>query len=540
MQARTGSRRLPGKALLDFQGWPISVLVARRAANRGARVLLATSDASSDDALARLGQYHGINVVRGPLDDVLARFVLALGNEPDDAPVVRLTADNLLPDGALIADAIECFEERKLDYLTTGSVASGLPYGCSLEVTCAKHIRNASQKAQNCHDKEHVTPLIRRWFGETVFTKYADLGCGHLRSTIDCLDDYEALYHATPYGVDLTQLQWQAWVDFLRKSETAPRSQKPVRDLILGTAQLGMPYGIARAVSPNETECLDILRRAITEGVAQIDTARAYGASEVIIGKLRSLGWDARARVVTKLSPMQDVPDGATPATVELHAENSLLNSCLALNCEHLDCVLLHRASHLHAWSGAVFSVLRNWQKAGRIRTLGVSVQTPKELKLALGFGEVEHIQLPCNILDHRWDLMLGDLRLARSERELTVHVRSVLLQGLLNSRNTELWQRAHVAAPTPIIDWLSFQAAKLGRDSIVSLCLGWARGLDWADGVVVGCDTIDQLNDTVRIFNLPALSHDEIDTLAADRPYLDPRSLDPSQWVAPKLEGAI
>lgn len=45
-------------------------------------------------------------MVRGPLDNVLARFVMALGSESDEALVVRLTADNLLPDGALIAEVV--------------------------------------------------------------------------------------------------------------------------------------------------------------------------------------------------------------------------------------------------------------------------------------------------------------------------------------------------------------------------------------------------------------------------------------------------
>lgn len=54
IQARTGSRRLPGKALLDFHGVPFAVLTALRAGNQGARMVVATSDLPSDDALAAL------------------------------------------------------------------------------------------------------------------------------------------------------------------------------------------------------------------------------------------------------------------------------------------------------------------------------------------------------------------------------------------------------------------------------------------------------------------------------------------------------
>lgn len=531
VQARTGSRRLPGKALLNFHGRPLAILAAIRAGNRGARVVLATSEKPSDDALAALVLQHGITLVRGPLENVLARFEQALGTEPDDAPVVRLTADNLLPDGDLIAEVVEMFQAKNLDYVSTSDDTSGLPYGCSVEVTRAGHLRRASREARTVHEQEHVTPFIRRRFGNTVFTGHAALGCGHLRATIDCLDDFEALHHATPAGADLEQLSWRTWVEHLQTVETAPRGRRAVSDMVLGTAQLGMAYGIARRASPGETESLDMLRRAIIEGVGYLDTARAYGDSEALIGKLRACGWDGRARIVTKLSPLAGIPDDATPAEVHARVENSLLRSCLALGSERLDCVLLHRSVHLQAWNGTVLETLRKWQEAGQIGTLGVSVQSPDELYAALDYDEIEHVQLPCNILDHRWDAVSDVIRAIRSKRELVVHVRSALLQGLLSTSDPALWRRAHVENAGIVIDWLDGNAAALGRESVVALCLAWARGLDWADGIVVGCDSLEQLHDTVRLFNQPALSQEEIHALAVDRPHLELRSLDPAQW---------
>jgi aryl-alcohol dehydrogenase-like predicted oxidoreductase len=79
----------------------------------------------------------------------------------------------------------------------------------------------------------------------------------------------------------------------------------------------------------------------------------------------------------------------------------------------------------------------------------------------------------------------------------------------------------------------LARKADLLDKDSVVGLCLAWARGLDWADGVVVGCDNMEQLHDTVRLFRQPALTQDEISALAAERPHLAPHSLDPARWQA-------
>src|ERR1700736_6416496 len=92
LQARTTSSRLLGKALLPVAGYPSAILAALRAANRQHPTIFATSDDPSDDVLAAEARKHRIQVFRGPLNDVLARYFLAAANLPDDSTVVRLTA----------------------------------------------------------------------------------------------------------------------------------------------------------------------------------------------------------------------------------------------------------------------------------------------------------------------------------------------------------------------------------------------------------------------------------------------------------------
>ena len=50
-----------------------------------------------------------------------------------------------------------------------------------------------------------------------------------------------------------------------------------------------------------------MLKTAIGNGVVYIDTARAYGNSEDVIGQALDLGWSGRARVITKLSPQDAI-----------------------------------------------------------------------------------------------------------------------------------------------------------------------------------------------------------------------------------------
>ena len=532
VQARTSSRRLPGKVLLNIRGHPLAALAAMRAGRTGRNVILATSHEPSDDALAATVKAHGIAVVRGPLDDVLTRFADALSGLNDADPVVRLTADNVVPDGDLIDEVVADFLARGLDYLTTSDIASGLPYGCAVEVTRAGHIRAADRHAHTSFEREHVTPWIRARFGATAYTARASLGCGHLRATIDCLDDFETVHRAFPEGVDPVQIGWQELVSRLAALPTRPVVTKPAERMVLGTVQLGMPYGIARQSSPDAGEARQMIKLAITNGVPWIDTASAYGDSEERIGEVLEEGWSGRCRVVTKMSPLPECDSATAADTVRALAEASLWRSCVRLGQRRLDTVLLHRAAHLTAWNGAVWDVLRAHRDEGRITTIGVSVQNAAELEQALALHDLGHIQLPCNILDTRWHDAPSLISAARAQRPLRVHVRSALLQGLLTTEDPDVWHRAHVTDPAPILQWLKAEAARCGQPDVVSLCLSWARSLPFADGVVVGCDTRQQLLATLKHFDAPTLSPDALATIERTRPSVPAGTLDPACWT--------
>lgn len=528
IQARTGSTRLPGKALLSLRGLPLAILAAQRAANSGWPVILATSDHGSDDALARLAADHGIACHRGPLDDVLGRFVGALSGHDDDTLVARLTADNPVPDGALLDAVAAAFEARQLDYITTTAAGSGLPYGVSVELTRLRHLRAAAADARESFDREHVTPFIIRRFGATAFADQASLAAGHYRMTVDGLDDYLSIERVFPEQADPVRVPWQDLVARAGFGLYQPTGPGAVGGLVLGGAQLGMAYGIANRHRPDDAERHDMIKTAIGNGIGAIDTARAYGRSEEVIGMVLASGWTGRCRIVTKLSPLSDVPPEAGARAVHDAVEASVLRSCRALRLASLPVVLLHRASHIDGYNGAVLAALRGMKAEGLVETLGVSVQSPAELRAALAVDELCHIQMPGHLLDWRWDEVLPDLAAARRRRHLTVHLRSSLLQGLLVSPQADHWRRAHVGDAGPIRQWLHDMVRAEGRRSIADLCLAWARGRPWADGVVVGMDGRVQLDDNLALFRSPPLG--DIDL--SDCPRLPAATLDPSTWL--------
>lgn len=531
LQARSSSTRLPGKSLLHFRGLPLVVLAAKRAGSTGIPVIVATSDDPSDDVLASTLAEYGVACGRGSLEDVLGRFVQLLTEYPDDTLVVRLTGDNVVPDGMLIKDVVEFYLSESLDYVTTATVESGLPYGVAVEVTRLAHLREANRNAVTKNDREHVTSYISRTFGATVFSLYRHLGRGHFRTTVDCLDDVSSLHRIFPENEDPIAVPWHTLVDRAQLGLFQPTDGAPVAKLVLGTAQLGMPYGIANVSDVHDRERRDMIKVAIGEGMQALDTAAAYERSEELIGSVMATGWSGRCKVITKLSPLSEISDSASEQEVAAKVEAGVLRSLLSLRQSRIDTLLLHRVKHLTAWGGAAWRTLLGMQANGQIGTLGVSVQSPDELLFALNVPNVIHIQLPFNLLDHRWKSSLGILRDARSRSAITVHARSALLQGLLGSEDFNLWRRAHVNDPGSLIGWLSTQAAEHGRYSVNDLCLAYVRSQDWIDGVVVGCDNLAQVKQNVALFRAPLLSEDACEKLLKNRPYVRDESLDPASW---------
>jgi spore coat polysaccharide biosynthesis protein SpsF (cytidylyltransferase family) len=193
LQARTNSSRLPGKVLMKIKNIPIVVLAHNRASNKGASVKVLTSDNAHDNQLALMLESHNIQFFRGDLDNPLKRFADSLANENDAMIVVRLTADNVFPDGELIHDVVEDFCNRKVNYLLCNGPKSGFPHGVSIEVTRVKYIREAHLHSIKLHDKEHVTPFISRKYGVHYYQSLIDIIKKTESCTIDTLEEYQKI-----------------------------------------------------------------------------------------------------------------------------------------------------------------------------------------------------------------------------------------------------------------------------------------------------------------------------------------------------------
>jgi aryl-alcohol dehydrogenase-like predicted oxidoreductase len=112
--------------------------------------------------------------------------------------------------------------------------------------------------------------------------------------------------------------------------------------LILGTAQLGQPYGIAnKSGQPDQTTATAIVQAALDGGVSTFDTAQGYGQSEIVLGSaLKQLRAADKVKIISKLSPTLTLADAG-------RLSSSVRNSLDRLGVSMLYCCMFHREEHL-------------------------------------------------------------------------------------------------------------------------------------------------------------------------------------------------
>jgi len=198
LQARSNSKRLPGKSLSLFKNIPLVVLCAKRLTNTGRKLIVATSNDSNDDYLCQILKKNKIDYFRGDLNNVFSRFIEISKNYKKKDLIIRATADNPFPDGSLVEILIDEIISRKMDYLRINQKLHHLPHGISLEIFTVQKLFETNKKKLNRQELEHVTlnmyknnnKLKNIYIKKIKHTKQLS----HKRVTIDTLQDYKRIH----------------------------------------------------------------------------------------------------------------------------------------------------------------------------------------------------------------------------------------------------------------------------------------------------------------------------------------------------------
>ena len=279
--------------------------------------------------------------------------------------------------------------------------------------------------------------------------------------------------------------------------------------IVLGGAQLGLPYGILNGGETLSREAVArILDTAVSHGIDSIDTAIAYGQSETVIGETAQ----NRFKIISKLPP---IPSDI--ANVSQWVRTQIDASLSRLNCSSLEALLLHHPQDLIGPHGSeLYAAINSLLSEKIIERFGVSIYAPNELDGIIGKFNIDVVQAPLNVFDRRIIGVTDQL----SALNIEVHVRSVFLQGVLIANPKDRPQRfqpwsEHFAR---FDEWVHSTGM-----SAMACCLGFALQQPGVTKLVIGTTSKESLAEIMT--SIPNI-HLEVpaDLQSSSEQLIDPR----------------
>ncbi|MCD4744447.1 MAG: aldo/keto reductase [Desulfobacteraceae bacterium] len=290
--------------------------------------------------------------------------------------------------------------------------------------------------------------------------------------------------------------------------------------LVLGTVQLGMDYGVANVTGkPDFADAAKVVQSAWMDGIHEFDTAQGYGDSEKSLGHIfKSLGINFDVKVISKIDTAIDHLD-------ENALHNSIMCSLNNLKCTSLYGLMLHRESLLGIWDKGLGKLLDTFVKQGIIKHVGVSVYSPDKAIQALNLKEISMVQIPANIIDHRFK-NAGVIELA-DELGKTLYVRSIFLQGLLLMDSDKLPVSMEFAKPVLKEFCKLSEEVKLTRHE---LAMGYVKSVYPNAKILFGAETVEQVKNNIEVWKKEC--SESVVNLIHDRfSKVDEQILNPSLW---------
>lgn len=162
IQARMRSSRLPGKVMLKVKNKSLLEHMISRVIHSKTidKIIIATSNESSDNAIEKFCQENRVDCYRGSEDDVLARYYEAAKQFSLDI-IVRLTGDTPLIDPLVIDKVVRYYQNNSFDYVSNVfPLPRTYPDGYNVEVFSFDILQKTHLEAKRPSDREHVTNFI--------------------------------------------------------------------------------------------------------------------------------------------------------------------------------------------------------------------------------------------------------------------------------------------------------------------------------------------------------------------------------------------
>jgi len=281
--------------------------------------------------------------------------------------------------------------------------------------------------------------------------------------------------------------------------------------IILGTAQLGLDYGINNKLGiPSDKECYNILDFAYQNDIRTLDTAFSYGLSEKRIGDFHYNNSLFTVNSKFRNGKIENLKD-------------DILKSINKMNIKMINTIFFHSMNDFLINLNRIDKFIVE-NKNIAFKKLGVSVYAVEELEKVLEYTQIDVVQISFNLFDNhnKKGKILQSLASAGKE----IHARSCFLQGLFFMDYNKLkYPLNKLASNLKNIN----NYCNEYKINIAQLCISYVINKKYIDKLIIGVDSIDQLRKNIS-WSIDEIDDDLenfIDRINIDENYL----LNPSTW---------
>ena len=254
----------------------------------------------------------------------------------------------------------------------------------------------------------------------------------------------------------------------------------------------------------DENAAIETVRRAIDSGINLIDTAPAYGDSEEIVGRAIK-GRRDRVYLATKFGAPGERRD----------IKEQLDERLRRLRTDYIDLYQMHYPPQQFSLIPKIMNTLIDLQKNGKIRYIGLSNFSVRQLKEALKVAPIVSCQSPYNIL---WqEIRYTDVLSFCRRHNIGILAYSPIAQGLLTGKfktradiptqkgevraRNLLFKKGTFEKCLSVIESMRKLSPKYKRD-LTQIALNWVIAQEGITSAIVGIKNLYQLEDNLKAHN--------------------------------------
>lgn len=269
----------------------------------------------------------------------------------------------------------------------------------------------------------------------------------------------------------------------------------------LGTVQFGLNYGISNKQGiTTHNQVQEILEFASKNKIDTLDTARLYGDSENVLGKMKI----DRFKIVSKFPYVKNAYSFKEQLDITL--ENLKVRSIYAYIAHSPQTII----ENPEIWDALLQS-----KEKGQIKKIGFSFNTVSEAEIILDQEFLpDLVQVPFNYFDQRFYSIMSNLK----DKGCEIHSRSAFLQGLMFMKPNDL--HSFFEPVFPLLEELQKHI-----EYLPGMLLNFCIKQKFIDKVILGVNNVAQLQN-----NLKLLYSYNVD-LSAPKINIPDSILTPSEW---------